>query len=162
MISLFQLNCRESTSRSDKFLAVETSKEQVIRTTFSQKEYQEFKIEYPLKEISGLAVSLINKRSIYLHEDSGNKALIYVVSSQGKKKGKFGLKNGKNKDWEDIAVGPGPETGKSYLYIADIGDNAQKRKDISIYRLPEPAVSKDFLDEKITLDADEIRLKYEV
>lgn len=159
LICLFQ-SCGESPSRSDKFPTVETSKEQVIRTTFSQKGYQEFKIEFRLKEISGLAVSSINKNSIYLHEDSGNEALIYVVSTQGKKKGKFGLKKGKNKDWEDIAVGPGPKAGKSYLYIADIGDNARERKDISIYRLPEPVLSKDFFDEKTTLEADEIRLKY--
>ena len=39
-------------------------------------------------------------------------------------------------DWEDLAVGPCPEG--SCLYIADIGDNNRARRQITIYRVPEP------------------------
>ena len=41
-------------------------------------------------------------------------------------------------DWEDIAVGPGPEPGVSYVYIGDIGDNLRLRSTISLLRFPEP------------------------
>jgi hypothetical protein len=43
-------------------------------------------------------------------------------------------------DWEDLAAGPGPETGRSYLYIGDIGDNDEERAQITVYRIPEPAL----------------------
>lgn len=154
-ITLFHTSLPRNPGPADK-----VPKAQSSPITQSKKEYSEFKIEYPLKEISGLALGISNKGSVYLQEDSGNKALIYVVSKQGKKLGKFELENGTNKDWEDIAVGPGPAKGKSYLYIADIGDNARKRKTISIYRLPEPTLSRDFTDENVMLKAEEIKLKY--
>jgi hypothetical protein len=50
------------------------------------------------------------------------------------------LNDAKNTDWEDIAIGPGPVTDKSYLYIGDIGDNASKRTHKTIYRVEEPIV----------------------
>ena len=31
-----------------------------------------------------------------------------------------------NCDWEDIAVGPGPDPQKTYIYIGDIGGNARR------------------------------------
>jgi hypothetical protein len=40
-------------------------------------------------------------------------------------------------DCEDIAVGPGPQKGKSYVYLGDIGDNASNRQDITVYRFEE-------------------------
>jgi hypothetical protein len=44
------------------------------------------------------------------------------------------------RDWEDLAVGPGPEVGASYLYIGDVGDNASALGSVTIYRVPEPTV----------------------
>jgi hypothetical protein len=41
------------------------------------------------------------------------------------------------RDCEDIAVGPGPVKGKSYVYDGDIGDNDSKRKYITVYRIEE-------------------------
>jgi len=45
------------------------------------------------------------------------------------------------RDWEDIAAGPGPDVGRPYLYIGDIGDNDAARPEIVIYRIPEPLVT---------------------
>ncbi|MEO8376186.1 MAG: hypothetical protein ABI579_00830, partial [Candidatus Sumerlaeota bacterium] len=41
-------------------------------------------------------------------------------------------------DWEDIAVGPGPTPGISYIYIADTGNNNFNRTTVRVYRIPEP------------------------
>lgn len=43
-------------------------------------------------------------------------------------------------DWEDLAVGPGKRPGGFDLYVGDIGDNNAARPDITVYRVPEPAV----------------------
>ncbi|MCK4658202.1 MAG: hypothetical protein KAV82_01655 [Phycisphaerae bacterium] len=43
-------------------------------------------------------------------------------------------------DTEDIALGPGPEAGVDYLFLADIGDNHSERSCIKVYRVPEPSV----------------------
>ena len=45
------------------------------------------------------------------------------------------------RDWEDIAAGPGPQSGVSYLYIGDIGDNAGRRAQIVVYRIKEPTIT---------------------
>ena len=43
-------------------------------------------------------------------------------------------------DWEDIAIGPGPQAETPYLYVGDIGDNAERRPNIVVYRVAEPKV----------------------
>ena len=43
-------------------------------------------------------------------------------------------------DWEDMAIGPGPQPGEDYLYLGDIGDNAAKRTEIVVYRAVEPDI----------------------
>jgi hypothetical protein len=42
------------------------------------------------------------------------------------------------RDWEDMALGPGPDPAVDYLYFADIGDNRGRREDVLIHRIPEP------------------------
>ena len=44
------------------------------------------------------------------------------------------------RDWEDLAIGPGPVRGREYLYIADIGDNLSQRNSVQIHRIEEPVV----------------------
>ncbi|MCA9663921.1 MAG: hypothetical protein KC486_36685, partial [Myxococcales bacterium] len=53
------------------------------------------------------------------------------------------VKGGQAVDWEDMAIGPGsdPDDGSSWLYFGDIGDNAEKRDSIAIYRVPEPVAA---------------------
>jgi hypothetical protein len=45
-------------------------------------------------------------------------------------------------DWEDLAIGPGPEVNRHYLYVADTGANAEPREYVSVYRVEEPTVTK--------------------
>ena len=95
-------------------------------------------IENPvLEEISGLAFSKDHPDKFYTHTDSGGETAVFVLDSLGKEVGKINLEGVENRDWEDIAVGPGPD-GKSYIYVAEIGDNAGVHQSVQIFRFPEP------------------------
>lgn len=94
-----------------------------------------------LEEISGIAASVTNPDLLWVHNDSGNPAAIYLINQQLEIKLECKLGDIKNRDWEDIAVGPGPEPGKRYVYVADIGDNNAKHDVKYIYRFEEPVAS---------------------
>lgn len=94
-----------------------------------------------ITESSGLAASKANPGIYWTHNDSGNGPLIYAFDASGASRGVWQLPAATCRDWEDIAVGPGPLSGQSYLYIGDIGDNEAMRSDIVVYRIPEPAVT---------------------
>ncbi|QEM11557.1 hypothetical protein [Mucilaginibacter rubeus] len=92
-----------------------------------------------MDETSGIAASSINPDTYYVHNDSGDTSRFFAISSGGKLKSTIYFKGDSIhqlgvQDCEDIDVGPGPEKGKSYVYIGDIGDNAQNRPFITIYR----------------------------
>jgi len=53
--------------------------------------------------------------------------------------GSYLLEGASAVDWEDMAIGPAPG-GRSYLYLADIGDNSARRMSIRVYRVLEPSV----------------------
>lgn len=91
-----------------------------------------------LEEVSGMAASVINPGLLWVHNDSGNPAVIYLVDQNLNIRLSCRLKGIKNRDWEDIAVGPGPEENKRYVYIADIGDNNARFTEKHIYRFEEP------------------------
>lgn len=91
-----------------------------------------------IDETSGMAVSRRFPELIYVHNDSDGAPEIYVLDTLGKYQGKIRLEGVVNRDWEDLAMGPGPNEGESYLYIGDIGDNFSKYEELIIYRIPEP------------------------
>jgi hypothetical protein len=93
-----------------------------------------------LIEISGLAVSAKNPDTIWANNDSGDSARVFAMSETGAAKATYAVQGATAIDWEDIALGVGPTPGESYLYAADIGDNAENRSSIAIYRAPEPTV----------------------
>lgn len=110
-------------------------------------------------ESSGIAPSYTHKGVWWTHNDSGGKPRIFAFDLTGKALGRFTLPNAVNVDWEDMAAGPCPD-GSRCLYIADVGDNQRKRKDIVIYRIPEPKKLSS-TDEKITTEPAAIfRLQY--
>lgn len=91
-----------------------------------------------IDEASGLVFSRTHEGLIYTHNDSGGGRKVYVIDSLGKGMGVFKLKGVWNRDWEDIAVGSGPDPKLNYVYVGDIGDNLAKFTNIFIYRFPEP------------------------
>jgi hypothetical protein len=103
-------------------------------------------LQSPLNnETSGIAASSIYNDIYYIHNDSGDTSRFFAITPQGKLRAVF-LYHGTGggslgvKDCEDIAVGPGPEEGSSYIYIADIGDNDSSKPFIAIYRSIEPSI----------------------
>jgi hypothetical protein len=91
-----------------------------------------------LTEVSGVAASRNNANVLWTHNDSGHPAVIYAIDTFGRLLGKYNVPG--NVDNEDIAIGPGPLTNVSYIYVGDIGDNTATRANIKIYQIPEPAV----------------------
>jgi hypothetical protein len=94
-----------------------------------------------LREVSGVAASRRNPGVWWLHNDSGDSARVFAMGDDGRALGQFALTGASARDWEDIAVGPGPTPGVSYLYVGDIGDNSAARRSVVVYRVPEPAVA---------------------
>jgi hypothetical protein len=92
-----------------------------------------------LNEISGAAVSLRHGGVVWLHNDSGSDPAVYAAHISGTDLGRVSLPDLSARDWEDIALGPGPDPALDYLYLADIGDNNGRRDDVRIHRIPEPA-----------------------
>jgi hypothetical protein len=121
--------------------------------------------ERAISESSGLVASRQTPDAYWTHNDSGGGPFIYSFDSSGNSLGIFNVNGAQNRDWEDIAVGPGPQSDRSYLYIGDIGDNDDARQDIVIYRVPEPALTASTrkLTKKTpgtTEPAEAIRLRY--
>lgn len=90
-----------------------------------------------LKEISGGAASANHPGLFWLHNDSGNPSEIYLVDQDLQIRATCALPV-ENRDWEDIAIGPGPEVGINYIYLAEIGDNISQYPTKYIYRFREP------------------------
>src|SRR3954466_8092512 len=72
-----------------------------------------------LTEASGIAVSRRNLDVFWTHND-GSRQKIYALDAGGRRLATFDL-NKTVDDVEDIAGGPGPVAGSSYLYVGDIG-----------------------------------------
>jgi hypothetical protein len=92
-------------------------------------------------EASGVAASRRVDNVWWVHNDSGDTARVFAISTTGQTLGEYVLSGASAVDWEDIAVGPGPSAGVSYLYVGDIGDNATSRSSVQVYRVPEPLVN---------------------
>lgn len=117
-----------------------------------------------MDEISGIASSQTNKNILYVHNDSGDTSRFFAIAPNGQLKETFYFKadpkqpNANVIDCEDIAVGPGTEKGKSYIYLGDIGDNHKARQSINVYRFLEPLIDEN--KAKIILKTNIIHLKY--
>lgn len=94
-----------------------------------------------LEEVSGLAASIKNPGYYWAHNDSGNKAEVFLINEKAKIVLTCALTGTTNRDWEDITVGPGPTPEKSYVYVGDIGDNTAANRYKYIYRFEEPALA---------------------
>lgn len=95
-----------------------------------------------ITEASGIDASVINKDVFWTHNDSGDKSRIFAIDKNGRDRGTFWIEGITARDWEDITIGPGPQSNRSYIYIADIGDNKAKYEVKYIYRIEEPRLNK--------------------
>ena len=120
-------------------------------------------IEYDLiDEASGIVSSNKNENVFWTHNDSGDENRIYAFNNLGQHLGIYYLNNCDARDWEDIAIGPGPEDGQSYLYVGNIGDNNSQYDAKYIYRLIEPDIdSNQSPTTEVIYNIDIIEFQYE-
>lgn len=104
-----------------------------------------------LNEVSGLAASVANPGMLWTHNDSGNDAEVFLIDLETNIKQTYVLKGISNRDWEEIALGPGPVPGVQYLYVGDIGDNNAIHEYKYIYRFKEPVYNPGTGKEKIEI-----------
>ncbi len=114
-----------------------------------------------IDEASGIAASRLNAGILWVHNDSGDKSRIFALHTSGRLCGTIYLKGIMARDWEDIAVGPGPDSGVSYVYIAETGDNKARYDEKRIYRFREPLIdsSKNSIVDTIS-NIETIRFRY--
>ncbi|WP_424002954.1 hypothetical protein [Maribacter sp. IgM3_T14_3] len=124
----------------------------IFTTLISCNNYGQLKViaDLPdsLSENSGLAT--YGDSTVWVIEDGGNKDEIYQVNLNGEILKSLKVKNGKNHDWEDLT-----KDVAGNLYIGDIGNNANNRKDLVIYKVPNPSIES---GDKI--DAEKIEIHY--
>jgi len=106
------------------------------------------KLPKQLQENSGI-VSYLDSTA-WLVEDRGNSDDIYKINFNGEILQELEVKNAKNNDWEDLT-----KDANGNLYIGDFGNNENRRKDLTIYKLPNPETEP---GDKI--DAEKIKFSY--
>jgi hypothetical protein len=89
-----------------------------------------------IPESSGLAVSRRTPGLIWSHNDSGNDEVLFALDAAGAVRARVRV-GARMRDWEDISAARCPSG--DCLYLADIGDNRLTRRQVQIYRVPEPA-----------------------
>jgi len=93
-----------------------------------------------INEASGIVASRKSPGVLWVHNDSGDSPRIFAIDAKGGLLGVYQVEKAHLQDWEDIAIGPGPDPNQDYLYIGDIGDNRAKRHSVIVYRVAEPKV----------------------
>ncbi|WBX71628.1 hypothetical protein [Tenacibaculum retecalamus] len=81
-----------------------------------------------LDEVSGIE-KIKGANLIWMLNDSGNKPVVYGINIKGKVIREVFV-NAKNNDWEDIT-----SDEKGNIYIADFGNNNNKRKNLRILKI---------------------------
>jgi hypothetical protein len=111
-------------------------------------------------ELSGVASSQVNVGVLYAHDDNANSPIV-ITNQKGDDLGRIIIDNVQTINIEDIGVGPGPDPGKSYIYLADIGDNNANRSSIAVYRFAEPVINSPSAQTEIHITSvDKIQLTY--
>ena len=87
-----------------------------------------YPISSKLSEISGIE-NLSNDTFLAIN-DSGDEPIIYAMNSDGIIFHKIFITGAKNMDWEDLS------SDDDFIYIGDIGNNRNQRKDLVVYRIP--------------------------
>jgi hypothetical protein len=92
-----------------------------------------------LQESSGVAVSRRTPGLLWTFNDSGNAPWLFATDTLGTDRGTFEVTGARNEDWEAMALAPCDSS--ACIYLADTGDNLERRSSVRLYRLPEPAVA---------------------
>ena len=90
-----------------------------------------------LSEVSGIVRSVRDATRFWVHNDSGDSARIFAIKANGTLVKEVKVEGAKNVDWEDLTIGGGN------LYVADLGNNGNARKNLGVYVFPEPDPARD-------------------
>lgn len=97
--------------------------------------------EFQPESTSGIVGGIVNTDLLFLCEGRKTSELISVFNKEAVFQAYIKLIDAPCQNWQDMAIGPGPEEGKSYIYIADIGDTDNNRESYEIIRFVEPDLS---------------------
>lgn len=94
-----------------------------------------------VRESSGIAMSRAHPGIAWTHNDSGDEPRLYATDLRGRDLGWLRIPGASAVDWEDLSLGPCPRrsAAPTCLFIADAGDNSERRRRVRIYAIPEPA-----------------------
>ena len=111
-----------------------------------------------LEEISGIVAGRVTPGALWVHEDSGGPVVVTALHEDGTTWASVTLEGATNLDWEDLAAGPCPQG--DCLYVGDIGDNAEAREHVRVYRLAEPDLSGVADGSALTAEVEVFVLRY--
>ena len=113
-----------------------------------------------LREVSGLAVSQRNKGVLWALNDSGDKSFLYAVDAKGHDLGDIQIVGAQNIDWEDLSSFV--YKGKSYLLVADVGDNLRTRDVRVLYIIEEPKLTSDkFYNSPLVEPVNKLKFRFD-
>lgn len=130
---------REKTTRSEPAPTPEKEKEVSIEklalagisafneTTEGTNFYKITDLPSVLKEVSGIQA---DSGGVWAHNDSGNLPFLFKISPTGEILYKIKISGASNVDWEDMTA-----DDQGNLYIADVGNNSNKRRRFIIYKI---------------------------
>jgi hypothetical protein len=90
-----------------------------------------------IKESSGLVRSVRHPTILWTHNDGGSSARIYGINPKGRTVARITLQGIDPYDPEALSRGVDSH-GNPALFLGDIGDNAARRKNVSVFRVTEP------------------------
>lgn len=88
-------------------------------------------------ESSGLVRSVRHPTLLWTHNDGGSTAEIYGINPKGRTVAQITLRGINPYDPEAISRGKDSK-GRPALFLGDIGDNGERRKNVSVFRVTEP------------------------
>jgi hypothetical protein len=111
-----------------------------------------------LSESSGVAASRKYPGVLWSLNDSGNPAWLFATDTLGRDRGTFSVTDATNVDWEAISIARCGS--RDCLYIADTGDNHERRPSVRLYRVVEPVPSAGGSDIRPTAPAQRLEIRY--
>lgn len=80
-------------------------------------------------------IELADNGYLYTFNDSGGEPALYLCDTMCNLVGTYTIPGAKNVDWEDVA-----RDTLGYIYIGDFGNNKNKRKDLTIYKISSQSI----------------------
>lgn len=90
-----------------------------------------------ISESSGLVRSARHPTLLWTHNDGGSTAEIYGINSKGRTVAQITLRGIDPYDPEAISRGKDSK-GRPAIFLGDIGDNGERRRNVSVFRVTEP------------------------